>query len=616
MKERAISDANEKAKIVLDIMDGVGEYVNQTLKPTVFSMLPELQDNPHLFVSEILSTSRIRNIIMEKSGHGVVNFAYKRLSQNPRNPVNQLDKNFFPILSFFEEKKAIKQWQGINSINGKKNLIIARSVYVTSDCLRCHGVPEMAPRGVIAKYGDKAGFGFKEGDIMGMELVAIPMDIVLNEITQTLINIIMVGMFFIFLLFLTIEATFIKHVGFPLNKLVTHFKKISQNRYNENTLFEQSDNRDDEISHLINSFNIMIKDLNDAYENLLGNANALQTIVNGISDPLALVNADCSIVVLNNTYQEWISKKIPCVLMPKEDSSCKELPVCQKFMEALSGKKIVINEYKNPSNNYYLIHFYPIFDKNNNVVQIVHYIQDLTHIKNIEVQIIQSDKMASIGKLAAGVAHEINNPLSIIKCYTDLLLKEVPEDSSLKDDLMVIDKHIYSCKNIIDRLLYFSRNNNEEKESKDLNDITEEIILLVQKQFLKDNIKIYLNRSEIPEIIINPNKIKQVVLNILMNSRDAMKDGGIISISSFFNKEKNQIEMIFSDTGCGIAKDDMKKIFDPFFTTKKQGEGTGLGLFISYNIIKEHNGDIKVHSTLDKGTDFIIILPLENNLNK
>lgn len=613
MKEMAITDANEKAKIVLDIMDGIGEYVNQTLKPTVFSMLPELQDNPHLFVSEILSTTRIRNIIMEKSGHGVVNFVYKRLSQNPRNPINKLDHNYLSILNVFEDKREIKQWQGINKINGKKNLVIARGVYVTSDCLKCHGAPEVAPRGVISKYGE-GGFGFQEGDVMGIELVTIPMDVVLNEITQTLVNIITVGMIFIFLLFLTIEGTFIKHVGFPLNKLVNHFRKISKNKYNENPLFNQPDKRDDEISQLINSFNIMIKDLNDAYDSLLGNTNTLQAIVNGISDPLALINADCSIVVLNNAYQEWISKNNPCVLIPEENtSSAMDVAVCQKFHEALNGKKTIINEYKTSSNNYYLIHFYPIFDKKNNVAQIVHYIQDLTHIKNIEDQIVQSEKMASIGKLAAGVAHEINNPLGIIKCYTDLLLKEIPENSPFEEDLRVIDKHIYSCKNIIDRLLYFSRNQNEEKEKKDLNEVIEEIILLVKKQFLKENIKIELNKSELPEVLINSNKIKQVFLNILMNARDAMEQGGTININSFFNKEKNQIEMTFSDTGCGILKEDMEKIFEPFFTTKKQGHGTGLGLFISYNLIKEHNGDIRVKSIPGNGTDFIIILPLERS---
>ncbi|MDY6863293.1 MAG: ATP-binding protein, partial [Thermodesulfobacteriota bacterium] len=230
--------------------------------------------------------------------------------------------------------------------------------------------------------------------------------------------------------------------------------------------------------------------------------------------------------------------------------------------------------------------------------------------RNLQAKIFETSKMASIGKLSAGLAHEINNPLGIILGYTQVLVKELGPDWKFNEDLKIIEKHVKYSKKILEDLLSFARQSKINVSFVDLNQILEELILIVKPQPSFKNIEINANLSkDIHKVRGDPERLKQVFLNIVINAASAVKDNGELSFATQNSSDNKGVEIVFKDNGIGISKENTKKIFDPFFTTKEPGTGTGLGLSVSYGIIKEHKGDIFVESIVGKGTTFTIFLP-------
>lgn len=229
-------------------------------------------------------------------------------------------------------------------------------------------------------------------------------------------------------------------------------------------------------------------------------------------------------------------------------------------------------------------------------------------LKTMQDQLIQTEKLAGIGRLAAGVAHEINNPLTGILTNASLMYDDVPEGDPKKADLKVIVEETLRCRKIVKGLLDFARQSPPQKQLLSLNEVIEDVITLVRNQANFRNIKIVLELDPlIPKIMADKDQIRQVVLNIVLNAADAMPNGGDFTIVSRII-DNSYIELVFSDTGIGISEEVKEKIFEPFVTTKKTG--TGLGLSIAYGIIERHKGKISVESQLGKGTTFRIILPV------
>jgi two-component system NtrC family sensor kinase len=230
-------------------------------------------------------------------------------------------------------------------------------------------------------------------------------------------------------------------------------------------------------------------------------------------------------------------------------------------------------------------------------------------IKKIHSQLFRSEKLASIGKLAAGVAHEINNPLTGILTNASLLLEDLGKDDPRREDTEVIVRETIRCREIVKRLLDFARQTKPLKQSSNVNTIIENIIFLVRNQASFRNIAIIKNLSDyLPDIMADADQIQQVFINIILNAAEAMNKGGTLTIQS--KLLDSQIQVQFTDTGMGISEDVKEKIFDPFFTTKEQG--TGLGLSISYGIIEQHGGTINVESKKSVGSTFTILLPINS----
>jgi two-component system NtrC family sensor kinase len=232
-------------------------------------------------------------------------------------------------------------------------------------------------------------------------------------------------------------------------------------------------------------------------------------------------------------------------------------------------------------------------------------------IKKIHAQLFRSEKLASLGKLAAGVAHEINNPLTGILTNSSLLLDDLPKSDPRHEDVDVIVKETIRCREIVKRLLDFARQTKPQKQLVSINEIIENIILLVRNQTSFRNIQMQRNlQQNMPEIMADRDQIQQVFINIIINASEAMSKGGLLSIGTALLSTNNSIIITFKDNGPGIPENICEKIFDPFFTTKEQG--TGLGLSISYGIIEQHGGDINVESSLGQGTTFTIQLPINS----
>jgi len=231
-------------------------------------------------------------------------------------------------------------------------------------------------------------------------------------------------------------------------------------------------------------------------------------------------------------------------------------------------------------------------------------------IKKIHSQLFRSEKLASLGKLAAGVAHEINNPLTGILTNSSLLLEDLEPEDPRREDAEIIVKETIRCREIVKRLLDFAKQTKPQKKLTKINSLIDNIILLVRNQTSFRSIVIEKNLSEnVPDILVDTDQIQQVFINIILNAAEAMTKGGTLTIGSRMSDDDEFINISFTDTGPGISEVHREKIFDPFFTTKEHG--TGLGLSISYGIIEQHGGTISVESSIGKGSVFTIQLPVK-----
>ena len=250
----------------------------------------------------------------------------------------------------------------------------------------------------------------------------------------------------------------------------------------------------------------------------------------------------------------------------------------------------------------------PLFGKTGQVTGQVIIVDDKTERIKLEDQLIQSEKLTSIGLLAAGIAHEVNTPLAVISSYSQMLYKQLRQEEPKAKILDKIIKQSFRASEIVNSLLNFSRTNGTEFRLVELHDIIADTLSLLEHQFKTARIKV--RRQFGPnslQIYGNPGKLQQVFLNLFINAKDAMPDGGELIIRTLSSDSTFQIEV--ADTGVGIPENQISKIYDPFFTTKELGRGTGLGLSVSYGIIQEHSGKILVDSKPGAGTRFVLELP-------
>lgn len=236
--------------------------------------------------------------------------------------------------------------------------------------------------------------------------------------------------------------------------------------------------------------------------------------------------------------------------------------------------------------------------------------QRTREIQEIQGRLVRSEKLASLGELVAGIAHEINNPLTGIMVFSSLVLEDSRLPQDLREDMEVINRETERCSGIVRRLLEFSRESPPHKAPESINHLLDNTLHLLENQTSFHNISIVRHYDpDLPAILVDGNQLNQVFMNILLNAAQAMPGGGTLTLGTELAASAEHVAIRFRDTGCGISEEGLQRIFDPFFTTKEDG-GTGLGLSVSYGIIENHGGKIEVDSRVGEGATFTVLLPL------
>ncbi|CCK78590.1 two-component system sensor histidine kinase NtrB [Desulfobacula toluolica] len=392
----------------------------------------------------------------------------------------------------------------------------------------------------------------------------------------------------------------------------------------------------DEIQSLAESFDAMtlslkgnLSDLKSA-ESILNEQKALlQTILDAIPDFISLQDHKGMYISVNKAFCEILNKNKNEIigkqnndlfagklakLYEKEDQLMLETGLPLTKENRLSGQ--------NGSRWLHVVKI-PVRESTDRVKGLVCSGRDITQLKAVQEQLTHAQKMESVGRLAAGVAHEINTPLGIILGYAQLLLEDIEQKGQIHEDVKTIVKQTRICSKIVADLLNFSRSSESIISEFDINEAMEEVLGVAEHTFSLSHVTVMRKYHKTPLLMRgDKEKIKQVFINLLNNAFDAIQQDGSICVDTGAGETQNEITISISDTGHGIAKENIKKIFEPFYTTKGPDQGTGLGLSVTFGIIKEHNGTINVFSPPlsgeknDRGSQFIVVLPSGLNRKK
>jgi two-component system, NtrC family, sensor kinase len=307
-------------------------------------------------------------------------------------------------------------------------------------------------------------------------------------------------------------------------------------------------------------------------------------------------------VVGRHCYEITHRQKMPC---SGDNHPC-------PLLETLETKKPYQTTHmhldKKDREHYHSIFTYPLFEQGD-IIGAIEISRDITKEINVQKTLMQQEKLASIGRLSAGVAHEINNPMTTILTSAMLMQEDLEEDDPLRQELDLIASEAMRCRKIVTSLLNFSRQSKPDKRLNNINRLVRECELLTHKQAAFKNISMRCELAErIPKMYFDKGQIEQALINLILNAVEATAQGGHITITTHCCDAKDYASIALSDTGEGISKEYLDKIFDPFFTTKDAG--TGLGLAITHGIIEQHGGRIEVDSQEGEGTCFTIMLPI------
>lgn len=431
------------------------------------------------------------------------------------------------------------------------------------------------------------------------------------------ILLILVGVISLFILG-TILSTIITK---PIKKLVEETKAVVKN----NNPSEGREGRD-EIGHLSASFNVMMNSLKELMQQILeisGEAASLDDIRQYTETfferlPSAIIAIDSSGVITSfNEAAEVITgiEKQQIIGLTMELLKDEGIAAIMEGLKlALKYNKTVKRQIIKVKNGEFVDT--PIMltttiqkDGADNIIGIIGVFKMVEEINRFEAGIIRARNLASLGTLSAGMAHEIKNPLTSIKGYAQYVREELGDNNELSEDMSIIIHEVDRLDGILERFLKFAKPGNLKLKPTDINKLIENIVKLISREIAGSEIAIVQSLQQIPMIEADEEQLEQAFLNITINSVQAMEKNGELSISTLISEDNEFIHLSIKDNGTGIRIEDLDKIFDPFYTTKEKG--TGLGLAISTQIIEKHRGFIEVESTIGKGTEFIIGLPVK-----
>jgi len=374
---------------------------------------------------------------------------------------------------------------------------------------------------------------------------------------------------------------------------------------------------EDEIGDLAGSFNKMVDDL----KTTTVSKDYVDNIIKSMADSLVVIESDgrirgvnkATLDLLGYEEDELVGKQVSILLGDGnklfDSAAIKSLVQkgsskdAESFYKSKSGEKIPI-----------MVSSSLLRNGKGESEGVVIVAKDLTKTKRMEMMLLQSEKLSAVGQLAAGVAHEINNPLGVILGFAQSAARKVEESDLLYLPIRSIEREALRCRTLVQNLLAFSRQSKARMERVDLNETVIGTLSIIEAQGRVKGVEIKAELSRLEPMMADKNQLQQVIVNLCNNAIDAMPRGGKITVrtSESGSGGDRMVRLDVADTGTGIPKEIRDKIFDPFFTTKDVGKGTGLGLSLVYEIVQKHGGSIRVESEVGRGSTFIVALPAEH----
>jgi two-component system NtrC family sensor kinase len=368
---------------------------------------------------------------------------------------------------------------------------------------------------------------------------------------------------------------------------------------------------------LIQQMKVVNLDLKTNREELLNSRNTLRALFDNIPASLYIVDRAYALRAINRSRARRAASR-PNLLVGRccyealfgRISPCPECRVADTFQNGKGTERALRAPETGGESKEWEIHTYPILDEGRQVLQVVLFEEDVTERRHLEANLAQSEKLAAVGQLAAGVAHEINNPLTAVIANAQLMQRSMPPDSELQESVELILIAGSRAAQVVRNLLDFARKEQYRFDRTDINETIRKTLELVQHEVISRSIDLKFDPDpNLPRVLASGDHLQGVWLNLILNSFDALNGmPGEIWVST--RAQEGEVHVVFEDTGKGIPAEVLPRIFEPFFTTKLPGQGTGLGLSVCHQIIKQHNGQILAESTLGRGTRFTITLPI------
>jgi len=350
---------------------------------------------------------------------------------------------------------------------------------------------------------------------------------------------------------------------------------------------------------------------------------SLQAIFDSIEDGISVINREYEIIRANQAILNIFGKRDFSDILGKKcfnvyyqrDAICDNCPAKKTFEEGTPSQLTKISRQIDKRRAILNKSTFPIKDENGNVIHVVEYIKDITHIVKLEDQLLYSERLAGIGKLAAGVAHEIRTPLSNIKAAVQFCLNKYEPDERIRRYLKLILKNSERVNKVIGDLLNLATSRKASFKTGYISDVINRVCRLVDARCFKQHIRLTKKfPRRLPQILLDEKVLKEAFINLMLNAMDAMPKGGRLAITAYYDHDAEEVVISFADSGCGITEDNLEKVFDPFFTTKKSG--TGLGLSLAQQIIELHKGKIYIESKPDCGTEVTVRLPVYKEVSE
>jgi PAS domain S-box-containing protein len=610
LKRQATARIFRETEIFVATADATRTYVKDELRPKIESLLP--QDS---FIPHAMSTSFVGRNIMTRLRKRFPDFSYKRAALDPINPINNADPLERRMLDWFTEHAARKEWHGLVNRGNRSYYARFRAIYAEAECLRCHGEPDDAPAQMLEIYGRDGGFHYHPGQVVAADSIYIPVDVTFVKIKEVAWNVFLIAAIMLVAILGLFYLLFNRTVIGEMKALLARFRSIPESHHTaEKPQFAEDGDEFDQVKYAMEQ---VAEDLRDAHQRLKSSEAKYRLLFETSRDPILICDehnrlrdinpAGCQLFGFTDIDEALSIETFYQLFWDTRQARAFREKVREKgFVDDLEAE--MVNRHGDKMT--VLVSATGRQNSPGHFTGIDIHLHDITHRRRLQQQMSRTEKLASIGQLASGVAHEINNPLGVIACYTNLVTKNKTLDEQARNDLSIIQKHTEQCKHVVEALLNFARIPSPSKEDCDISRCIQDVLTILEPQMKAENIRpsldVKANRST---LAVDATQMLQVFMNVILNAIQAMAGGGRLNIQLTNDPDERGIRIHLSDTGHGIAEKYISRIYDPFFTTKAQGQGTGLGLAVSYGIVRQHGGDIDVVSSVGKGTTVSVWLP-------